>query len=44
MKRHHSRLPHTVQQMVAVVTYFHWISVVLLIATWAMIELNEDAT
>ena len=36
--------PHGVNKWSLSSRIFHWISVVLLIATWAMIELNEDAT
>lgn len=36
--------PHGINKWSLSSRIFHWISVVLLIATWAMIELNEDAT
>ena len=36
--------PHGINKWSLSSRIFHWISVVLLIVTWAMIELNEDAT
>lgn len=36
--------PHGLAKWPLAVRIFHWISVLLLIVTWAMIELNEDAS
>lgn len=35
--------PHGVAKWALSSRIFHWVSVVLLVVTWAMIELNEDA-
>lgn len=43
-ERSQSIQPHGVAKWSLAVRIFHWISVLLLIITWAMIELNDDAS
>lgn len=43
-ERPQSIQPHGVAKWSIASRIFHWISVLLLIITWAMIELNDDAT